>query len=151
MKVIIVGRHAPDFGDKADGFEVVSQENVEFPTNVEGTIAELRRLRALAAEKGAEALLLQNTPVIVTAALVKMAAAGDSGLKVGAIVSIPGPRAADVVREFKLFGGWMANRAAEAIKFVNARARTEVTGSTLKVTVDPVSKFVFSHVEWLME
>lgn len=150
-KVIVVGRHIPNLGNEANNHEVVGIENVMFSLNREEAVTQLEGLMTTARNKGAEAILLQNVPAILGAALLdeQIKAGGQLPFAIGLVISVPGPRQAGVVREFSLFCGWVAKRAAEAIKFANVRANTEVIGSTLKVTVDPVPEFVFSHIEWL--
>lgn len=144
-KFLIVGRHAPDLGDTVA--EIVGQENVMFSMQADEVDGQLDELLVKANEAGAS-LLLQNVPAPLAGALIRRR--GDfAGVRVGVIVSIPGPREAGVVQTYQLFCGWVANRAAEAVRFANNRAKVEVEGRTLTVTVDPVTKFQFSHIEWL--
>lgn len=146
-KVLIVGRHTPDFGGRASEFEVVGQENVMFPTDKTGCLAALKELETKAAALEA-AVLLQNVPAVLACALIELVRSGVT-TKIGVIVSVPGPRQANLERTWEFASYPDAMATAAAITFANARAKTEVNGSTLKVVVDPVAQFVFSHVEWL--
>lgn len=146
MKVLIVGRHAPDLGDTQ--VKILGQENIQFSLTAAEVDVQLVDLLAKASEVGAEAVLLQNVPAVLAGALIRRQ--GDfAGVRLGVIISVPGPREAGVQKSYKLFSGWVAKRAAEAVQFANNRAQVSVEGNTLSVTVDPVAKFQFSHIEWL--
>lgn len=177
-KAIIVGRHTPDLGQEAENIEIVSQEAVTFPTDLIGTIQALETLKSKAFEMNADAVLLQNTPGIVTAGLMYLKnshqfGTGVFGFRWGIIISVPGERQSGVTETFVfeadgdgvLPGSWSqtnATTAQKAVSFANGRAKTEIRESEkirghhgeavaheLLVTVDPVTPFVFSHIEWL--
>jgi len=162
MRVILVGRHAP--ADLPENIEVVGQENITWPTNLEATERQLEELVKRAAETDA-AILLQNVPGPLAVALVRFALAnekylgdpfsgscienhGRTPVRVGVIVSIPGPREAGVLYETPYEEGMLG-----LIEAVNPNARVEFIdrsdGPSMRVTVDPPTKFKFSHIEWL--
>jgi hypothetical protein len=151
IKAIIVGRHTPDLGSQAENFEIVGNENIMFSLNRAEAVEQLEKLFATARGADAEVILLQNVPAILAAALLdeQSKAGGQLPFRMGLIISVPGPRQAGVVRKFELFSAWVARRAAEAILFANGRAKTNIEGATLTVTVDPVAEFNFDHIEWL--
>lgn len=154
---LLVGRHNPDLGSETENWNIAGSENVMFSLNKAEAIAQLYELEKKAAALGAKVILFQNTPTVVTAALLQMQR--DSGNQLGfqyaAVVSVPGPREADVVKAFAfevnddLHNMQPWGIAEEAVKFANGRARTSIADGVLSVTVDPVTKFVFSHIEWL--
>lgn len=152
IRVVVVGRHAPDLGKDAEEFEIVKCENVTFSLKRDECRAQL-----LALVKDAGALdarvLLQNTPGVVTAALSDII-----GIGIGVIISVPGPRQAGVTETFNAGNDYMAGLPASeigaelirAVAFANARAKCEKYGDCgIRVTVDPVPLFVYSHIEWL--
>ena len=157
INALLVGRHTPDLGSEAENWNIVGSENVMFSLKKAEAIAQLYDLEAKALALGAKVILFQNTPTVVTAALLQMQR--DQGNHLGfdyaAVVSVPGPREADVVKTFAFVEEDDINNtqpwkvAEAAVKFANGRARTSVTDGVLSVTVDPVTKFVFSHIEWL--
>ncbi len=165
-KAILVGRHNPDLGSETENFEIVGRENVMFSLKKAEAIAQLYELQSKAVSLGAKVILFQNTPAVMTAALLQMQRdeGNQLGFQYAVIVSVPGPREADVSRQFKVwaspneFGGGdiAAVEAAEAaVRFANGSAKLSRSVKPvdedwiLTVTVDPVTKFVFSHIEWL--
>jgi hypothetical protein len=159
INALLVGRHTPDLGAEAENWNIVGTENVMFSLKKAEAIAQLYQLEKKAATLDAKVILFQNTPTVVTAALLQMQrdAGNHLGFQYAAVVSIPGPREADVVATFEFTtsdigcqpNGWVTGTAEAAVKFANGRARVAVEGDILTVTVDPVTKFVFSHIEWL--
>lgn len=159
INALLIGRHTPDLGSEAENWNIVGSENVMFSLKKAEAIAQLYELQNKAAALGATVILFQNTPTVVTSALLQMQRdeGNHLGFKYAAIVSVPGPREADVEKSFEFSladiegqpNGWVTATAEQAAKFANGRARTSIEGNVLKVTVDPVTKFVFSHIEWL--
>ncbi len=139
MKVIVVGRHAPDFGS-AD-FQVLETQAVTFPgTSVECSTV-LDELLTYAKERNA-ALLFQAVPGQLVAALRN---SSKDLSNVGIVVSIPGERPGKVTKRFDA-----ALSVEEAVKFANPRAVCVASGGSIEVSVDgPPMTFVFSHIEWL--
>ena len=160
MKVILIGRHTPDFGGL--DIEVVEQKNVTWPETsgeCEEVLNEL--LREVEEKCGEGALLLQNTPSQLAIAIANkiakiMAITGGvmtTALSIGVVVSKAVPAQGNVSKEFFL---WNSNAnfdsVSDAIRFANPRAEVEMKegdGKTLVVSVDPPRKFEFSHIEWL--
>lgn len=174
MKAIIVGRHAPDFGSNPDGVEVVETRNIQFPATAEECLPILRELLREAHEVDGR-VLFQNTPAQVTVALYQMGRdqewASTSGfarpglsmrLRFGFIIAGPGPHEAGVSRDFnfdiyEIPGDHRRHEAEELARFCNGRAKVEILPEsppdkwwkTVRVTVDPIPQFIFSHIEWL--
>jgi hypothetical protein len=167
-KAIIVGRHTSDLGSEAENFEIVGNENVMFSLVRSEAVQQLEQLFATAQSVGAEAILLQNVPAILAAALLdeQAKAGGQLPFRIGLIISVPGPRQAGVSEQFLVWASQSTNElgtpdvaaveAAEAaVRFANGRAKIErssepVDGDwVLTITVDPVPQFQFSHIEWL--
>lgn len=164
-KVLIVGRHTPDLGAEASNIEVVGSENVLFSLKKEDVLTQIEWLKTKAAKVSADAILLQNVPAVLAVALIELTKAdkytwmGDTGFggvnpRWGVIISVPGKREADVEKTFAFSTFDDLNNtqpwkmAEEAVKFSNGRARTSIEDGVLKVVVDPVTPFVFSHIEW---
>lgn len=154
IRVILVGRHASEL---PEDIEVVAQENILWATDEEECRKQFKDLHTRAREQGVK-ILLQNVPGVLATALVDEAIwAGNnyaSAIRVGVIISVPGPRVAAQVKEYKLLAE-DADDVAEAIRFANGRAKVEIESTaniglvTVRVTVDPVSPFVFSHIVWM--
>lgn len=163
IRVVVVGRHAPDLGGDAEKFEIVKCENVTFSLKRDECKAQL-----LALAKNADSLdasvLLQNTPGVVACALsdiIHIRTESENlygGIEIGVIISVPGPRQAGVTETFNAGNDYMAGLPASevgaelirAVAFANARAKCETFGDCgVRVTVDPVTPFVYSHIEWL--
>lgn len=152
MKVYLVGRHTPDFGEL--DIDIVLQENVTFPKTGIATYKSLVDLVNIAARSGVDALLFQNSPAQLTKALVKAAREfPDSPVRIGIVVSVPGERQAGVQKTFQFTDGNYADCTDEAVrlaKTVNPRAKVQAWGDgTVEITVDPPMRFEFSHIEWL--
>lgn len=177
MKVLlVVGQHAPDFGDEE--IEIVAQENVTFPATAEECQPVLVKLALRAQEAGA-ALLLQNTPGQVAIALATLAAEASANRehaqttgrdrdlaaryafflpferRIGAIISRPAP--AEGRREIVLTPGDMycydgpdwSELVAQAVAFVNPNATVDAGNDETLISVEAPRPFVFSHIEWL--
>ena len=144
MNVIVVGRHTPEL---PEGINVVSQENILWSTDRQECVAQLEALIGQAKRKRAY-ILLQNVPGILAAALLdeQAKAGGHLPADIGVIISVPGPRESGVTRSFI---SSYDSEMAEAAKFLNPRAKIQQRGSSVHITLDPVSRFEFSHIEWL--
>lgn len=150
-RVVLVGRHTPK--DLPAGVEVIEQQNVEFALSVGECTKQLHSLEERASLNNA-AILFQNTPTILSVVLVRQMAEIASGAPVpnipkAVIISVPGPRLAGVEEVFTFNDLYSdAHDAQRAVLFANSRAKTHLDMGVLTVTVDPVSPFVFSHIEW---
>lgn len=149
MKAVVVGRHAPDFGQEQ--IEVVDTINVQFAAKASDVYQQLTELVATAADADA-VLLFQAVPGQLAAALAywlaEIGGINSAPIKVGIVISKPGVRPAGVSMNFHVVGG--AETIAQAIKFVNPNAYTSIDSpDDCLVTVDPPAKFEFSHIEWL--
>ena len=96
FKAIVVGRHTPDLGNT--NVEVIEVQPITFPvTGIECRII-LNGLMDEARKAGA-AVLLQNTPGQVAAALAHMAPhfidPFEERQRVGVVITTPGPRPID--------------------------------------------------------
>lgn len=145
LKALVVGRHTGEI----PGIEIIEQRNVNFALDVKTVQQQLDELEAAAAERGC-VLVFQNIPGIVAAALLRRS---PLRVRAGVIISRqPAVRPASVSRTWDFEGdGW--TEAEEIVAFVNSRAQvggTEVTPyvAQVTVTVDPVIKFEFDHIEW---
>jgi hypothetical protein len=147
MKAIVVGRHTGDIPE----IEVLEQRSITFSTNTSECFRQLEEL-LLDAHRAQCGLLLQNTPAILGVVLFKFANfLHGCETPLGIIISVPGERQAGVSREYTTDNPMDLNTVEAAVKFVNGRATVENAGfHTIKVTVDPVTPFVFSHIEWLI-
>lgn len=164
--VFIVGRHTPDLGDSP--VFIVGSAAPTFSLNRAEVARQLIEIEHAANAAGAKHILLQNVPAAVAGALI--AHLGRTMSQWGVVVSVPGERQAGVSKTFKFEADpdgvdpWARAEQAvkmveQAVKFVNARATTVVALpgrgygdnyiSSITVTVDPVTPFVFSHIEWL--
>ncbi len=153
-KFFVVGRHATDFGHIQ--VEVVGSANVTFALNKAEVIGQLTEIEQQAITASAEAVVMQNTPGVVAAAMPQWL--NTSQLRWGVIVSVPGERQAGISKEWVTRwaddpdSNWAVEAAmkiaAEAVRFANGRAQVEHDQAFLKVTVDPVTPFVFDHIEW---
>lgn len=154
IRVVVVGRHAPDLGKDAEEFEIVKCENVTFSLKRDECKAQLLALAKDAVSLDAS-VLLQNTPGVVACALsdiVRVRTDSENlygGIEIGVIISVPGPRQAGVTKSILFHNADDAAQAVQAVGFANARANTSTDGEMLTVTVDPVTPFVYSHIEWL--
>lgn len=138
-RVILVGRHVSDLPER---IEVVSQENILWATNFYEAQRQFQELM-LRADKAQAGILFQNVPGILAAVLLRT----PCDIQLGVIISIPGERQAGVSKSWQI----AAEDAAiveSAVTFANGRAKVEIDGATVTVTVDPVTPFVLSHVEW---
>lgn len=147
IKVFVVGRHKPDFGDM--DIEVVGQSAPVFPARVGAEmIAVMSDIAAEAHEAEAKAIVFQAVPGQVVAWLAqgsKIFAPFD----VGVVISIPGARPAGVTHHFEFSLPRDAKLAASVAYRANPNVKLDVRGRQLDVTVDPPMKFEFSHIEWL--
>lgn len=154
VKAIAVGRHGIDLGRDADKYEIVGTENIKWSIQGAEALEQLEQLIKRAQDANA-VLLLQSIPGILIAALLALQIKSGSRLpiRIGAVISVPGPRTAGESMSFGFDFGEMTSQAelaADAVKFANGQAKTEVLdGCHLKVTVDPIPEFKFDHIEWL--
>ena len=153
MKAIVIGRHASDFG--TEQIEVVETVNITFPATGKETKPILLNL-ANKARNAEAALLFQNTPTPLAAALLLLAKEGLDLPQIGVVVSVPSAMPTEpVVKSFPLFyhtdgrEGTNPEVLSEAIRFGNPKAKVEEEVLCVKVTVEPPRPFVFSHIEWL--
>lgn len=148
-RIILVGRHAPDFGANAD-YDVVYQENITWPATAEECRVPLARLHDLSMEHGAY-IVFQNIPGQLAALLAHEAMRDGemSPRRYGVIVSVPGPRPVGATSSFFVNDAWECAVLVEVAMFANPRARTErIAGPGVRITVDPPMEFKFSHIEW---
>ncbi len=153
--VFVVGRHNVDLGAEAPNLIIVGSENVQFPLQMTEVALQLKELQKRAVNLGADAILFQNTPGILTATLMSMQREGQI-FQYGVIISVQtqASREANVSKDFNfvveddLNNTQPWNTASDAVKYANGRAKTEVNDGVLTVTVDPVMRFEFDHVEW---
>lgn len=161
MKAIVVGRHAPDFGNEE--IEVIKVCPITFPMTGKECRPVIEALIEDAKSAGA-ALLFQNTPGQVTRALISIAASIiweepfnyyiDAGVPVGVVITTPGARPG-VVEMAREVSSLHAEGVKELIKCANPRAKVSVNleghGTVaVHLTVDgPPSPFEFDHIEWL--
>ncbi len=168
-RVFLLGRHAPEGLDDL-GFDIVEQRAVTYPADYEKAVAMLADIVREAAEKGLDGVLMQNTPSQIGAAfLAEIFALSARRIKkayvpifwamseaevdygrpdffIGTVTSVPGERPAGVVRVERFSTGVDAESAAGAIRLANPRAKVQVEGNTVKITVDPPMRFQLSHV-----
>lgn len=160
IKVILVGRHA---GAEIPGVEIIEARNITWPNEAAAAVAALTELENEASRQGAR-VLLQAVPGVLAAGLARSQWAsgsqGGPGSSIGVIVSKPGPRLTGVQRIFWTHTGGedvqydFSSKLAEAIAFANPNAKVQTFTSEdspriVRVTVDPLMKFEFSHIEWL--
>lgn len=148
MKVLLIGRHTPDFGD--ENIEVIEQRAVTFPATAVESLSVLRDLMEEAREMKA-CLLLQNAPGQMAVALSKIRGdyqPNDPWTPMGVVISVPGERLPESTFRFQGSNASLDDTMA-AIKFANPRARITVGGVMITITVTPPMRFKFSHIEWL--
>jgi len=146
--ILLVGRHAPDFGNL--DINVVKQLNDwNFAVTYSDVWNDLVNLEAIASKAGAGTIVLQAVPGQVAATLAKMYKAGETNLSWGVVVSVPGDRPAGVVSTFAGETAQARDAIVRAVKAANPRAKIEINGEEVTVTVDPPMRFKFSHIEWL--
>lgn len=167
MKAIVVGRHSGDIPD----LEVLDTVNITFSTVLFEVVAQVRALVLDAKEKGADALVFQNAPAILAAALVNIVrrdaeyALLNEGVKIGFLIgkqptSVGAPRPAGITLTHLIpfIGDEGYNKIVSLVRHANSRAKVEVTEldwgyqdmpRNVSVTVDPVPPFVLDHIEWL--
>lgn len=167
MKAIVIGRHAPDFGQVQ--VEVVGgPRNIMFPGTADECLPVVQELLAEARREGA-AVLFQNLPGQLAAAVMGIVAQYQLGMgysvnwdtgypslhpapealpQIGVVVSVPGPRPAGAVKHWDVQGD-EAERLVEAIKFANPNAKVAKDEKGVTLTVDAPMAFVYSHIAWL--
>lgn len=153
MDVLLIGRHAPDFGVRKD-INVIAQEAITFKASSNQAEGQIWGLIRRMGEIGADTLLFQNTPGQVTVALTTMVRRQERGKMLplmGVIVSVPGERPEETTAEFGLNSAdeWDTSAAINAVRFANPRAKVRAEGFAIMVTVTPPMRFEFSHIEWL--
>ena len=161
MKALLIGRHVADVGD---GIEVLERRAVVFPATArecEGVIANLIN----DAKQADAALLFQAMPGQAAVALARLNARQCIQVKVGVIISVPGPRPT-IVREVYTIGRGVYMTLERAVKLANPRAKVGFASydepdvddnvgyspdvQAVYVEVDgPPMPFQFSHIEWL--
>ncbi len=166
-KVILVGRHTSDLPAY---IKVVSTENILWNTSRAECGKQLWDLHERAKKQDA-GLLFQNIPGILAATMFSdfISAQGRPYyIQVGIIISVPGPRLAGVKKEWTIPQACYADGSgcgademreivSEVVNHANGRAKFDpspvqrdgYTADGFSVTVDPVSEFKFSHIEWL--
>jgi hypothetical protein len=140
-KAILVGRHnAVDLP-----FEIAEQRNIEWSIDRAMCVQQFKQLCEDALVKG-WVIVLQNIPGILAAAMSDVY----TSVPIGVMISVPGPRVAGVTKTFVTEFIPDALVVIDAVKFANGRAVVEHDDVTaVRVTVDPVAPYVFSHIEWL--
>jgi len=147
MKALLVGRHAPDFGNEE--IEVIEQRPVTFPATAKECVSVLAGLREEANAAGA-VLLLQNTPGQVAVAMsefVRHYQTGTSWTRTGVVISTPGARPTESTFTFQGSAASLDD-TVKAIRFANPRAKVAVDGVMITVAVVPPMRFEFDHIEW---
>lgn len=145
-RVILVGRHTSDL---PASIEVVRQDNVMWSLDFDECAAQWRALYTEACEQNVR-ILLQNVPSILAAVLVSERW-GQYDLRTGVVIAVPGPRVAALEHSEGFDDAGDQAAAERLIKHANGRAKIEWVGSAkawLKVTVDPVTPFVFHSIRW---
>lgn len=140
MKAIVIGRHeqAP-----IEGIEIVERRAVAFPATAEKCEGIIAALCEEAAQQDA-GILFQNTPGQVSVCL----AAYRFIIPVGVIVSKPGPRPEEGALRFEFPDAISREACKTMVQFANPRAKIEVDGDELIVSVASPMRFEFSHIEW---
>ena len=158
MKVLLVGRHTPSDMPK---IEVVRTQNILFSALAEECEVQFQDLFDNL-EPEIEGVLFQTLPNQAWVALTYLLMKEKDSLtkvlnfftkkknlpKIGFVVSTPGPRQAGIQKEFSGSESEM-NVVKDFVKFANGNAKVEVANGKIVVTVDPISKFNFSHIEWV--
>jgi len=159
QNVVLVGRHMSVLPPEV---RVISQENITWALTRQECQEQLGVLIAQAREIKC-GILFQNIPGTLMCAIVSQ---GTSTVPMGVIISVPGPRSANIAKSWMLPAAVYADGSGkgadevremiqEVVTHTNGRAKFapsapgEVDGFT--VTVDPVTEFQFSHIEWLWE
>jgi len=164
IKVILIGRHVSDL---PANIEVIEQRNITWALDAQECGKQWAMLGREAYDLGA-ALLLQNVPGVLAVSIARserLAVEYETthNPKWGVIVSVPGPRSAGVVTEYITAE---PSLLVKALKDANGRARVEIVSerraeydsesesaalisATVRLTVDPVAEFKFSHIEWM--
>jgi len=159
QNVVLVGRHMSVLPPEV---RVISQENITWALTRQECQEQLGVLIAQAREIKC-GVLFQNIPGTLMCAIVSQ---GTVDVPMGVIISVPGARAANVVQSWTMPAAVYADGSGkgadevremiqEVVTHTNGRAKFapsapgEVDGFT--VTVDPVTEFQFSHIEWLWE
>lgn len=167
MRTMLVGRHVSDLPSE---FEIIVQENVTFSLDRAEVKEQVLALVQRAKDLNVGAIIFQNTPGILGVALGELHRSPSGewlplerqlGVKVGVIISRPGPRLAGVAKTFVFatlpeatYAPTNSALAAEAVTFANSRAKVTiktVDGWTdeMRVEVDPISPFTLDHIEWM--
>jgi len=157
--VILVGRHTAVLPAEV---QVVEQQNITWALTRQECQEQLGVLIAQAREIKC-GILFQNIPGMLACAI---ASQGTVDVPMGVIISVPGARAANVVQAWALPAAVYADGSGmgaaevrqiveEVVAHANGRAKfaTSAAGEPdgFTVTVDPVTEFQFSHIEWLWE
>lgn len=153
MKAYIIGRHAGTI----PGVEVVGSENLNLPsTGTEDVINVISAVNERASAIGAECLIFQATPAVLTEAVLDNSAFVSETLSAFAVVSRPGARPAAVVTTIKVPRDWpdgpgdTGAEVVKAVKAANPNAKVTVDDDfgiqTITITVDPPMAFEFERL-----
>jgi len=157
MRAFIVGQHAPIVPEE---IEIVGKANVTFVSEVIGVVTQLTDLATQAALAGADTLLLQNTPVIVSAALIEMKGTA-LPVNIGGIISRQGKREGDKETIFEV-GTYDPDNLpyinetgiSKAIVAANGNAKVSFSYENkdilCKVAVAQAAKFEFDKIVQLL-
>lgn len=154
-RVILLGRH--EAAGLPDDIEVVKQESVTWATDINGIDEQWYTIRHMATANNAD-ILLQNVPGILAVFLARMSyekgAKGSKStlgtLRIGVIISVPGERTAGVEYHSNQFADeYGAHECARLVSAANGRVNPTVKNGIVSFSVDPVTPFIFSHIEWL--
>lgn len=145
-KAILVGRH--DAQDNM-GYDEIVPKNILFSLIAEDIDQQVCDLIDEAIEQDAD-IILQNVPTVLAGALLRYPDFASCPVRIFGIVSKPGPRASGVSESFVFDDPADAEKAARAVKHANGRAKVEVSGHIVTVTVDPVPQFEFVRLERLL-
>jgi hypothetical protein len=142
--VIVVGRHTNNVDM---GVNIVDTHNITWSLDDNVLYWQWQALLQLARARKA-AVLLQNVPGVLAAMLVLHK---PSDVRIGIMASKPGERLANVTKDFSFHPANEDARkqAIKAVEFANSRAVILEDEDGLRITLDPISPYVFSHIKWI--
>jgi len=157
-RALLIGRHSGELGGT---YSIVGQENVTFPDDEQNMKRTLFDIMATAISLKANAVVFQNTPVLLTAALLRAVQTHSDEwnnpfypLRFGGIVSKqPDTRPANVAIMSAVYCGDSSSDAAlrQIVNAVNPRAQvTAFQNGYHTIEIDPLIPFEFVRVEWFV-
>ena len=157
LSVFVVGRHEPRWPDDFEPV-VVGQDNITFSAYFGAD--DLADLFGWVASTGAEAVIFQAFPTQLVGALVNYALRAQADnldthpwyplVRVGGIVNEPRPdlRKSPTTIERQFTEYMDAGYAADLVRAANPRAKVEVDGDIVRVTVDAPMPFRPIKIIW---